>query len=349
MNSREFAKSIGVSQATVSRALNNSSLVPEGKRLWIQAKAKEMGFVLNSSAKSLKTQRNNTIGILFPRHFVGMSENLMMAYLYDLIQNKLHSCGYDIMVVYYESEKDDTSNLERIIRMKKVDGFISLRLELTNRETQLINNGSFPYICIMNAASIVRKDINYVFSDSGYGGYLAGKFFAQFTNYQKVYVSVVEEQSDNRRRYNGFLNGLYENCSGMPQVQRLECNLSVRSGYECVMRQKEFFENKKLAIFCYCDVIALGMLNALKRLNLSVPEDIQIIGMHGSPLCASFHPKLSTIKVDADAIVNGGCDFLISQIANNNRINDSKIHQWVKPSLELNETTLNKAADQLFA
>ena len=102
MTSKEFASLIGVSQPTVSRALNNSNLVPEEKKQYIIQKAKEYGFELNSQAQSLKTKRTGTIGILFPKHFLGMNKNLMLAYVYDCIQKELSHYSYDIMVIYYD-------------------------------------------------------------------------------------------------------------------------------------------------------------------------------------------------------------------------------------------------------
>ena len=100
MTSKEFAEIIGVSQSTISRALNNSSQISVERREFIQKKAEEYGFVLNSQARSLKTNRTGTVGILFPKHFIGMSSNLGLAHLYDLVQAELSKYDYDVMVVY---------------------------------------------------------------------------------------------------------------------------------------------------------------------------------------------------------------------------------------------------------
>ena len=89
MTSKDFAKLIGVSQMAVSRALNNSNLISEDKRLYIIQKAKEYGFVLNAQAKSLRTQHTGTIGILFPRQFEDMCTNMMLTHVYDCIQKEM--------------------------------------------------------------------------------------------------------------------------------------------------------------------------------------------------------------------------------------------------------------------
>ena len=136
MTSRDFAKLIGVSQSTVSRALNNSDLVTPEKKEYILRKAREYNFQLNSQAQSLRTSKTGTIGIMFPKHFVGMTENSMLAYVYDEIQKELSHFDYDIMVIYYDRDADDFSSFERIVRKKKVDGFLVLRMELSDNEIE---------------------------------------------------------------------------------------------------------------------------------------------------------------------------------------------------------------------
>ena len=64
MTSRDFAKLIGVSQSTVSRALNGSDLVSSEKKKYILQKAREYNFQLNSQAQSLRTNKTGTIGLI---------------------------------------------------------------------------------------------------------------------------------------------------------------------------------------------------------------------------------------------------------------------------------------------
>ena len=157
MTSREFAKLIGVSQPTVSRALNNSSLVAPETKEYVLKKAREYKFELNSQAQSLKTSRTGTIGILFPKHFISMNNNLMLAHVYDCIQQELSSFDYDIMVIYYDSNSRDFSRFERSIRKKKVDGFLVLRMELMDEEMELIQQHQVPCVFMMNANANIRE------------------------------------------------------------------------------------------------------------------------------------------------------------------------------------------------
>lgn len=338
MTSRDFAKLIGVSQSTVSRAMNNSSLVPEKKREYIHQKAKEYGFVLNSQAKSLRTNKTDTIGILFPKHFISMNSNLMLAHLYDYIQKEMNQYDYDIMVIYYDHESDDFSSFERIIKKRKVDGFIVLRMELSDSEMQLIEEYQVPCVFMMNASINIRENLNYLFSDSHYGGYLAGKYLGRFQEYHKMFITVREETEDADRRFSGYRKGLREYGCELRQEDILYCNLSMQSAYECVVENIGRFKGKKTAIHTYSDILGIGVVNALKDNGIRVPEDVQIIGMDDIPLASWTKPSLSTIHVPVEEMVSRGCRLLMDLIEKK----DVFIQEWIKPELVIRETTVNR-------
>ena len=336
MTSRDFAKLIGVSQSTVSRALNNSDLVPEEKRQYILQKAKEYGFVLNSQAKSLRTQRTGTIGILFPKHFVSTTANMMQAFLFGCIQKEMHKYDYDIMVVYYKPEMEDFSSFERTIRTRKVDGFLVLRMELSPEEMQLIEDYQVPCVFLMNAGAHIQSNLNYLFSDSEHGGYEVGKYLGKFADYQKVFFNICEEREDAVRRLHGFRRGLTEAGSSLPDENILSCRLGIQSAYDCFKGNRSRFENQKTAIFAYNDMLAIGIANACKDLGYAIPEQVQIIGMDDIPLATQLHPQLSTMHIAVEEMVPRSCRLLIDLI---NR-QDVLVQEWIKPTLILRDTTL---------
>lgn len=336
MTSREFAKLLGVSQTTVSRALNDSDLVPEAKRLHIQKMAKEYGFVLNSHAKSLRTQRTETIGILFPKHFIGMNSNMMLAHVYDCIQRELHKYGYDIMVIYYSAEDDDFTSFERIIRTRKVDGFLVLRMELSPDEMELIREYQVPCVFLLNASAKIPPDLNYLFSDSEYGGYIAGEFLGEVEDDQKLFITLNEEREDAGRRLKGYRLGLESKGYILRNEDILSCNLSIESAYQCVMAERTRLIGRKTSIFAHNDILGIGAVSACRELGLIIPEQVQIISMDDIPLTQALRPQLSTLHVAVEEMVPQGCKQLIDLIRHEA---GPLVQKWIKPSLILRETT----------
>lgn len=335
MTSREFAKLIGVSQSTVSRAMNNSDLVPEEKRRYIHQKAREFGFVLNSQAKSLRTQRTGTIGILFPKHFVSMSANMMLAHLYDCIQKEMHNYDYDIMVVYYKSDTEDFSSFERIIRTRKVDGFLVMRMELSDAEMELIEEYQVPCVFLMNAGAKVGPNLNYLFSDSEYGGYEAGRYLGLFPEYQKLFIAAGGERKDVSRRLLGYRRGLAACGCTLRDEDVLYCELSIRAAYACVMENRIRFKGKRSAVFAHNDMLGIGVISACRDLGYDVPEQVQLIGMDDIPLASQQNPALTTLHVAVEEMVPRSCRLLIDLIGGEKKL----VQEWIRPRLIVRETT----------
>jgi len=338
MTSREFAKMLGVSQSTISRALNGSTLVPDEKRHFIQQKAREVGFILNSQAKSLRTQKTGTIGILFPKHFISMSANRMLAHLYDCIQQEMHKYNYDVMTVYSSAVNNDFSSFERIVRARKVDGFLVMRMEISKEELELVKSDRVPCIFMMNAGDKIYNSLNYLFSDSEYGGYLAGRYFGKFPKYRKLFITVYEEKRDARRRREGFERGLSEFDCQLADEDILYCNLGVDSAYQCIMKNKQLIKSGKVAIFSYSDTLAIGVLNACLDLGCRVPEDVQLISMDDIPCVAEIHPSLSTLHIPVEEMVSESCSLLVDLIDGKKR---KRVQKWLHPNLVLRDTTIN--------
>lgn len=335
MTSKEFAKLIGVSQPTVSRALNNSDLVAPDTKEYILRMAKEYKFELNSQAQSLKTSRTGTIGILFPKHFISMNDNLMLAHLYDCIQQEMSSYDYDIMVTYYDRNSQNLSTFERIIRKRKVDGFLVLRMELSDREMELIKQYQVPCVFMMNANTNIRENLSYFFSDSFYGGYLAGKYLGVFEDYHKMFITVSEERDDASRRFNGYCKGLEEMGYHFREEDILECTISIRSAYDCVSNNIEILKQRKTAICTYSDLVAIGAIQALQQHNIAIPDQVQVLGMDDVPLAAMLYPAISTIHVAVEEIVPKACHLLLELIGKK----AIKKQEWVRPRLIIRETT----------
>lgn len=335
MTSKEFAKIIGVSQSMISRALNNSNQISAERREFIQKKAKEYSFVLNSQARSLKTNRTGTVGILFPKHFIGMSANLGLAHLYDLVQKELSKYDYDVMVVYEGDKNNGLSTFERMIKIGKVDGFIIFRMESSKKDLDLIKKYNVPCVYLLHAGKFGSYDS--CLSDCEYSGYLVGKHYGKYKDYKSIYLNV-KTSAESKTRLVGFKRGLKECNISLGKEAILQSDLSVKSAYDCIINNREMIRSNKCAIFAFNDMIAIGVLNACRDLGLKVPVDVQIAGVGGIPICLEISPKLTTVNVFHDRIAAMGCEMLRSSIDHGTQ---EPIHTIIKPELVLKGTTLS--------
>lgn len=339
ITSKKFAKKLGISQSTVSRALNDSPLVPDEKKNYIRQKAAEYRFVLNSQARSLKTNHTGTVGILFPKHYVSMNSNLMLAHIYDQIQRELINYGYDIMTIYDSNEQNGLSAFERIISCRKVDGFIVLRTEGFNcREQELLRENNIPCVGMLHVTPNADF-LNYFTSDSQYSAYAAGKYLGKFKEYAPAFlsISVKEEAIETNKRLTGFRDGLLEVGMTLPDKNIMTCDLSLESAYTFVIEHQEFFKNQKIAMLTHCDVTAFGVCNAFTSIGLKMPEDVQVLGMDDVPMASWIHPRLSSMHIPVEEMVPQGCAVLRELIEGKE---NHRLHKIFNPRLVIRDTTL---------
>lgn len=339
LTSKEFAKLLGVSQSTISRAMNDSDLVPAEKKKMIRQKAVEYGFVLNSQARSLKTNRTGTIGIIFPRHFVGMGINLMMAHLFDLIQKELDRYSYDIMPINDSDSSTGISVLERIIRCRKVDGVILMRAGgLLPREKQLLTEHKIPCVCMMHV--VQNADfLSYFISDSAYAGRMAGEYMGAFRDYMPYYLSldIQEEQNEVKIRLDALRQGLAVWNRELPDDHILACNLSTKDAYQYIVDHAALFKGQKAFLLTHCDVLALGVLDALEQLQIPVPHQTQLLSWDDIPLSSATKPGLSVIHISAEKMVTEGCHELREMIEGGE---ERHTHMLFPPKLIIRDTSL---------
>lgn len=334
MTSVELAKIAGVSQSTISRVMNDSPLIPEKTKEHVRKIARDYGFVLNSQAQSLKTNKTGTIGILFPRYFTSMIANTFFAHLYDHLSKTLMEYDYDIMVLYNNDVTNKMSYFEQTIQKRKIDGYIILKPDITERERYVLDHNNVPYVSIFKQNSQI-VNMNTFTINSYEGGVLAGKFFGQKQGAQKMYLGLTDTSIDNTPRVNGFLQGMQQvGCSEVPAI--LEGEMSVSGGYHAIMANEHLF-NRHHCIYVYNDMMALGAINALLLQGVKIPGDVEVIGTDDIPMATQFHPTLSTLKGPVTLMVQEACATLVKLI---NKEHISGIKKEYSPVLVHRETTI---------
>lgn len=337
MNSRELARMLGISQATVSRALNGSPLVTEETKNMVLQKASELGFELNSHARGLKTNRTGTIGILFSKFFKGMSGTPMLAYLYDCIQRELIKHDYDIMLIYDYAQTGGISVFERVIKKRKVDGLLTIRAILGEPEMALIKEHNFPCVPIFMARQ--RQEVPYSsYSDLEHGGLQAGRFFGAFPDFEPMYIGFDGEELETALRLRGYRRGLAEHGRKLSAKNNLASLMTYDSGFQAAQNIIATLGSRKLAILAYNDLTALGILNAFRESGIDVPGQVQIIGFDDIPLASWVRPHLSTLHAAIEEMVPDACNVLRDLIEGRSV---SKQKTRYKPILIHRDTTLN--------
>lgn len=291
----DIAYRAGVSQPTVSRALRGSKAVSLATRQRIEAIARELNYSVDKNASSLRSQRSNTIALLFFEDETPDESNINPFFLAMLgsITRQCANRGLDLLISFQRMEDDwhvqyqDSHRADGLILLGYGDYTLyeSRLRELVESETQFVRWGS------------VREDnIGATVGSDNYGaGRLAGAHLLELGRRRIAFLGQADEHyPEFADRYAGLRAALDE--AGLPVDRGLQVDAvtTEESGYEAarVLLDRGLpFD----AIFAASDLIAIGAMRALSAAQLVVPGNVAVIGFDDIPAASLTSPPLTTI------------------------------------------------------
>lgn len=304
----EVARLAGVSQSTVSRVFypNKDKPVSEELRQRVLKAAQMLDYRPNALARGLIMKKTNLIGIV-----IGDINNSFFSNVLEKLTVKLKHKGFDVLFVH----KDDET-LKKDEELKFLDynvaGIIVIDAWLSsNIVDQLIKN-EIPVI--LTYRNIENANCNYIGCDNFTAGYKTAEYFYKHGHRHFAYMMGDEDSSTNKDRQAGYCSFLIEK-GIVPYIEK--SGYSYESGFEA--GYKLFSKQIKIdSLFCADDIMAIGVIDAARRLGLTIGEDISIVGFDDITM-ASWDPySLSTWRVPLDNMVNLTIDTLLKEIHGEN-------------------------------
>jgi LacI family transcriptional regulator len=291
---KDISKKSGVSVATVSKALNNYPDISLKTKDSIIKLAKEMGYVPNSSARSLKTHTSYTIGIIFEDITNYGLQHPLFSKVLESYKKVVESKGYDIMFLAKNMGNQTGSYLQHSMR-KQVDGILVLCEDFNSDEMIELYQSDIPTVVIdyavPTAITITSNNNQGMEQGVRFLKDLGHKKIAHIYGDRHTYIGGQRKLSFemSMRKYNLDLNDDYM-VSGQ--------YFSKENGYSA-MQEIMQLEDQPTAVFCASDMLAIGAIQAIKDAGKSVPEDYSIVGFDGVDIGQMITPKLTTIRQDA--------------------------------------------------
>lgn len=310
MTIKDLAATTGYAVGTVSRALNNHPNVSEKARRAILQAARESGFELNQNAKQLKQLHSTTILVI-----VKGTGNELFGEMLETIQTQLASTRYQLSVDYIDEVNNEVLRAVQLCREKKPLGVMFLGGTIQNF-TADFDKIDVPSVVVTNDASMLHFDnLSSISTDDREAGRQAVQTLMDLGHRKIAIIGGDREVSDTSRlRFEGGLQAFADN--GIPFDSAWDCKnvrFSYQAGYKAtldLLAQRVKFT----AVFAVADVVAIGVIRALRENNLRVPEDVSVIGMDGLPLGNYLVPQLSTIRQSAQQMAVRGVKILLEVI-----------------------------------
>lgn len=304
---KEVAKLAGVSFITVSRVINNEGNVKEETRKKVEDAIRELGYFPNFAGRVLNSGRNNTIGVMTPIRF---NEGIENAYLMSLLNGIERACRKNNQDILLSPMVEDSQSFDylRPYRQRKVDGLIYVGLQsITKKMIKEIDSLQIPCVVIADRPSHNR--ISWIDTDNERAGYEITKLIWK-KGHRKIAFHGVDLSIKNANiadREAGYTSALRELTGKNP-----DSNLIIRAGYDTksirqsihsFLKQAEIKLKLPTAIFCSTDNRAILIIDELKSLGFSIPNDMSIVGFDGF---AQFYHSSPTIATNIQPLPEMG-------------------------------------------
>jgi LacI family transcriptional regulator len=329
-----IAERLEVSTATVSLALRDSTVVAEATKRKVQRVAREMGYIVNRSAASLRTARTNILAVAF--HDVA---NPFFSEMLAAIDETVRSSGRTILLGTCNESIPRQENVLASLREYRPDGIIVCPVGGSTEDSlRSIARSGIPVIQV--AREIEGLEADFVGADDRHAIELAMNHLVELGHRKIAFVGGSDETSNGRQRHRSFLE-LVQRYSLPSHPEWLVQGPGTRAtGLESIPKLLAL-EEKPTAIIGFNDTVAFGLMHGLLRAGLHAGRDMSVIGCDDVNDAALWVPPLTTIHNQHIEMGRLAAEMLIRRITDQGQ---SPRRIILEPRLVVRETTARLAA-----
>lgn len=287
---KEIAEEIGMSTASVSRALSNYPHTSDKTKEKVKEAAQKLGYRYNALAAALRNNKSNAIGLIVPRISMFFQGAVITA-----IQNKLHAYGYNVIICQSNESPEVEKKLVELLYASRVEGLIvssSIHtVDFSHFKKTL--NGEIPIVFYD------RVPMNFqghkIIGDDFLGAYKATTHLLEQGCKHIVHIGGLLTCSLYQERFKGYKEALKDGNIDFDDrlVYFQELNWS-----NAFIACKAIFEQEITpdGIFSSNDSTALAVIKFAKENNIRVPEDLKVVGYSNDNRANISYPTLSSVE-----------------------------------------------------
>lgn len=308
-NIYKIAEIVGVSPATVSRALSNKGYVSIATKEKILKVARELNYIPNSVARNLRKRRTLTLGVLIPN-----LENPFYPSFVRGIQDLAEENNFIVAIFNTDSRGDKELYYLRIIEERQFEGVIVGREGWSldgNKYLEYLKKKGIVVVSIGNRIESVDR----VLVDTESGAYQATLHLLR-SGYTKIaFIGAPLSKNIGIGRLRGYKKALLEWGIVPKEEYIVEGDLTETSGYT-ITRNLLNLVNRPDAILAVNDIVAIGSILAARELNVKIPDELGIVGFDNIRESALIIPSLTTVSQPSYEIGKYACEMFIRRRSN---------------------------------
>lgn len=289
---KDVAQLAGVSRTTVSFVINKvpNSNIPQETQNRVWAAVDELDYRPNALARGLRAQHTHTIGFI-------SDEVATTPYAGNMIQGAQDQAWIHdniILLVNTGNNQDMKKTAVNVMLERQVDGIIYATMY--HREVHPppeINQVP----AVLLDCFVADRSLPSVIPDEVTGGQQATEYLLQKGHRRIGFINDAADVPASHGRLQGFKNTLAAHSITFDPSMVIEGKSNPSGGYDAAMTIMKS-PSPPTALFCFNDRMAMGVYDALRKLNLSIPEDVAVIGFDNQEIIAAhLYPPLTTMQL----------------------------------------------------
>lgn len=285
---KDIAKAAGVSHTTVSRALRDSPAISSGTRTRIQELAQQMGYVPSAVAQSLISRRTQTIGMV-----VTTIADPFIVEIVEGAENVAQAAGYSLFLASSHNNPDQEVAVVETFHRRRVDAIIVTSSRVGSLYSSQLDQIEIPIVLINN-----QEEGEYLYSvsvDDIHGAHLVVEYLVSLGHRRIAYISTDNRPKSNRRRLTGYQTALAQ--FGLTPDPALVFSPEIAGDINRAKAVLDCLLSAGVtAVFCYNDLIAIGLLIACRERGIVIPGDLSVVGFDDIEMASYVTPALTTIR-----------------------------------------------------
>lgn len=333
----DLATQLGVSPATVSRALKNNPSISIATRKKINDLAEKSGYRHNTFASNLRLQKTHTIGVIVHE----LNSQFIVAVLAG-IEKVATESKYNLIIGHSaETTKLEVANANNFFH-KRVDGLLASLAYDTNdlSHFDVFKEKKVPVVFFDRVYE--AEEGTKVIIDNSKAAYQATMHLVEQGCKRIVHITGNLNRNVYERRLEGYKTALTAAKLPLKKEYVIVNDLDEEAGVEAA---KQILKMKPLpdGIFVTRDLCAAVCMQTLKEAGIRIPEDIAIVGFNNDVISRFIQPKLTTVDYPGFQIGEVACRQLVNHLKGVDDTNLTKTI-YVKSSLIIRESSLKKSS-----
>ncbi len=308
---KDIAKLAGVSITTVSKVINNYPDIGQETRDRVIKIVKESKYRPNAIARSLSTNKSNSIGVFMHYHpSKGLHRIFFHEVLYGLETN-LGQKGYDFIYFSDLKWKRSCDYLAKCLN-RHIDGVILMGITVDDNIGELLDS-DIPTVFL--DIDLTGDNATYITSDNLSGARKVVDYLNSLGHKNIGMIAGLEDTMPTKCRTEGFNQRIEELNLQSRKEWTINTFFNEEGGYNAM---NELLKQEELptAFFCHSDMIAIGAMKSIKEAGYRIPDDFSIVGFDGLEIGSYMTPNLTTVRQDSYLMGDKAANILSNMMDN---------------------------------